>query len=84
VSVKAQDVYRILKMVGTAIVAGVGYFSANTHQLPEEWKVTIDACLVALIASGLYVTPSPIHQADIPVAVPPDVIALETEAKKTP
>jgi len=75
--------YRVAKMIGTAICAGVGYYSANTHQLPEEWRVTIDAILVGLIASGLYITPSPIHQSDVPVPVGPDMIEKPAEPVET-
>jgi hypothetical protein len=66
--------YRIAKMVGTAICAGAGYYTAHTHALPDEWRIAIESVIAAMLAVGLYVTPSPVHQSDLPMPVPPDVV----------
>lgn len=71
---KARDFYRYAKMIATAIGAAIGYVLVEAPELPHYWRLGLGAGLAALGAVGLYITPSPIHQSDVPVPVGPDVI----------
>ena len=69
-----RNLYRGLKMAGTALCAGLSYFAANMPELPPAVRVGIGSLVAALVAVGIYVTPSPLHQSDLPALVGPDVI----------
>lgn len=71
---KARDVYRYAKMIATAIGAAIGYILVEAPELPHYWRLGLGAGLASLGAVGLYITPSPIHQSDLPVPIPADVI----------
>ena len=72
--IKARDIYRYAKMSATAVAASIGYILVECPEMPHYWRIGFGALLAAMGAVGLYVTPSPIHQSDLPVPVPADVV----------